>query len=238
LNREFHAGGKPAQVVEVQIMKNSVAAIAAVLLAATPLAAGPAKPVVSGQYVEARTAEVFTGGCIMNSEAETMGRHAVLAWRIDQGSAGRTSLDGLAAVAVVTGDRNLGMREMGGEAPTTVRALILVDERATPAQRDALAGFVRTMTGTLIDEVVAVRPAPIAFGRAGNRIDVTAPDIRLSVDTVVKHDPGCGAMQWFHPLSTLEDAAIGLTTSQAYSGGALGVRWQQAGRRSAFWGSF
>ena len=167
-----------------------------------------------------------------------MGRHAVLAWRFDRGTFGKAQLDGLAAVAIVSGDRNLGMREMGGEAPTTVRALVLVDQRATPAQREALAGFVRQATGTLVDEVVGVQPAAIGFSLTGTRIDVTAPDVRLSVETVVKHDVSCGAMQWFHPLSTLKDAAIGLTTSQAYSGQALGARWQQAGRRSAFWGRF
>ena len=41
---------------------------------------------ITGEYVEARTAEVFAGGCIMNSEAETMGRQAIMAWRITSGS--------------------------------------------------------------------------------------------------------------------------------------------------------
>ena len=42
-------------------------------------------PTVSGRSVEARTAEIFTGGCIMGSEAETMGKQAMLAWKIDRG---------------------------------------------------------------------------------------------------------------------------------------------------------
>jgi hypothetical protein len=33
--------------------------------------------------------------------------------------------------AAVAGDRNLGMREMGGEEPTAVKAIITVDPRAT-----------------------------------------------------------------------------------------------------------
>ncbi|MBK5297047.1 MAG: hypothetical protein JJE40_07820, partial [Vicinamibacteria bacterium] len=55
--------------------------LTALVLAAAPAFAGP----VVGHYVEARTAEVFAGGCIMSSEAETIGRQAVMAWRIDSG---------------------------------------------------------------------------------------------------------------------------------------------------------
>ena len=58
---------------------------AALALAGASLAADD-KGRITGEYVEARTAEVFAGGCIMNSEAETLGRQAILAWRITSGS--------------------------------------------------------------------------------------------------------------------------------------------------------
>ena len=110
-------------------------AVALVLSAAT-LSADDRR--ITGEYVEARTAEVFAGGCIMNSEAETLGRQAVMAWRITSGTFRGVALDGLTVAAAVAGDRNLGMREMGGEEPTAVKAIIIVDPRATAAQRDAL----------------------------------------------------------------------------------------------------
>ena len=51
--------------------------LAAGLVALTSMAAlAGSRGTLSGEYVEARTAEVFAGGCVMNSEAETMGRHA------------------------------------------------------------------------------------------------------------------------------------------------------------------
>src|SRR6058998_3100401 len=103
-------------------MKRTIAAVALVSLAAAPLTAG-GKGNVIGAYVEARTAEVFTGGCIMNSEAETMGRQAVLAWKVDRGSFNGVSLDGLAVVAALSGDRNLGMVEMGGAKPAVRSAM-------------------------------------------------------------------------------------------------------------------
>ena len=100
-------------------MKYRTYCLAAALLsvAAPPTSAGDRGRVV-GEYVEARTAEVFAGGCIMNSEAETMGRQAIMAWRITAGSFDGVTLDGLTVAAAVAGDRNLGMREMGGEEPT------------------------------------------------------------------------------------------------------------------------
>src|SRR2546425_6313544 len=111
-------------------MKRAIVAVALVGLAASPLVAG-GKGSVSGAYVEARTAEVFTGGCIMGSEAETVGKQAVLAWKVDRGSFNGVSLDGLSVVAAVVGDRNLGIWEIGGGKPTT-RSEMYVDSRANP----------------------------------------------------------------------------------------------------------
>src|SRR3981081_3301460 len=97
-------------------MKRAFVSSMVIALTISPLMAG-GKSTVTGAYVEARTAEVFTGGCIMNSEAETVGKQAVLAWKVDRGSFNGISIDGLSVVAAVSGDRNPGMTEMGGEKP-------------------------------------------------------------------------------------------------------------------------
>ncbi len=206
-------------------------------LPAASLAADRA-PSLTGEYVEVRTAAVFTGGCIMNSEAETLGREAVMAWRVDRGAFDGVRLDGLAVVAALAADRNLGMREMGGEAPTRVRTALVLDERATPAQRRALVGLAQAMTGGLVGEIVRIDPAPITFAREGSRVAVDAGDATLAVDTDVPHDPGCGAMLWFRPLGTADETAVGLTRTHAYWGDALGKKWRQAGKKSAFVGTF
>src|SRR6516165_3985994 len=142
-------------------MKRAFTVAALVSLVAAPLLAG-GKGTVSGAYVEARTAEVFTGGCIMNSEAETMGRQAVLAWKVDRGSFDGIALDGLSVVAALSGDRNLGMTEMGGEQPT-VRSAVFVDERANPAQQLALVAMANELSKGLVGTIVQVKPAPIQF---------------------------------------------------------------------------
>lgn len=214
---------------------------APVLAADTPAvrrAGDTGAPTVSGTYVEARTAEVFAGGCIMNSEAETMGRQAVLAWRVDQGRVGGVAIDGLSVVAALSGTHNLGMREMGGESPTEVKALVYVDQRASAAQRDALVSMARRAIGDLAVRVVGVQAVPIAFERTPHAASVAAGDAQLQVEAHIHHDPSCGAMQWFHPLSLGADAEVGLTRTQAFTGQALGSRWSQVDKRSAFVGTF
>ena len=71
-------------------MRLALSVAAAVALAVVSLTADD-KARITGEYVEARTAEVFAGGCMMNSEAETLGRQAVMAWRITSGAVLRTA---------------------------------------------------------------------------------------------------------------------------------------------------
>lgn len=218
-------------------MMHRLTLAAAFLLVATIAAAGE-RGSITGEYVEARTAEVFAGGCIMNSEAETMGRQAVMAWRITSGSYDGVVLDGLTMVAAVAGDRNLGMREMGGEEPTVVRAVISVDLRATAEQRTALVALARELSGGLITEVVRVEPAPIRFATTPRYIEVSASDLQLTVDKEMTHDPSCGAMQWFTPFTTLASAELGVADAHQFSGQGLGTKWSAPGKRSAFFGRF
>jgi hypothetical protein len=211
----------------------------AVVLVASAASAGDRGQVV-GEYVEARTAEVFAGGCIMNSEAETAGRQAVMAWRITRGTYNGVVLDGLTMAAAVAGDRNLGMREMGGEAPQAVRAILTVDQRASAVQRDALVQLARELAGGLITDVVRVDSAPVRFDSTDTRIEVSATDsLTLSVNKEMTHDPSCGAMQWFKPFSPqLTTAAMGTAETHAFSGTGLGSKWSAPHKRSAFWGTF
>ena len=73
-----------------------VTAVLAGLVAARLGAGGVS---IKGAYVEARTAEVFAGGCVINGEAATTGREALMAWKVDRGSFEGVSLNGLAVVA-------------------------------------------------------------------------------------------------------------------------------------------
>ena len=192
---------------------------------------------LSGVYVEARTAEVFTGGCLMSSEAETTGRQALLAWKVDRGSVNGVSIDGLAIIAAVVGDKNLGIHEIGGAKPVSHTALF-VDDRASAAQRTALLGMAKKLSGDLMGTIISISPSPIQFADKGHEIDVTAPKIALNVGKHAEHNAGCGAELWFHPLASVTDATIGLTNENSFTGSELGSKWSDPDKVSAFFGRF
>src|SRR6187431_2488631 len=141
-------------------MKKAILVAALLGLAVSPMLAGGSR--ISGEYIEARTAEIFTGGCIMGSEAETMGKQAVLAWKVDRGSFNGVSLDGLSVVAALSGDANLGIHEIGG-VRAKVKSAVVVDERANAAQRIALVAMATELAKGSVGTVVNVTSAPIQF---------------------------------------------------------------------------
>ena len=215
-------------------MKRALASAALVALAATPMLAGTR---ITGEYIEARTAEIFTGGCIMGSEAETMGKQAVLAWKVDRGSFNGVSLDGLAVVAAVAGDKNLGIAEIGGEK-ANVKAAVYVDSRANSAQQLALVAMASELSNGTVANIVQVTPAPIAFADQGKIVNVTTNNVALTVNKEMVHDPTCGAMQWFHAFVPSADATMGVAIENAFSGSSLGTKWSDPNKRSAFFGTF
>ncbi len=211
--------------------------LTAVLAAVTAAAPLGARGAIKGSYVEARTSEVFTGGCIMNGEAATTGREALLAWKVDRGSFDGVALNGLSIVAAVAGDANLGIREIGGDTAHT-RAAVFVDERATAAQRTALVSMARQLSNGMVGTIVELTPTAIQFVDEGRAIRVSAPSLRLAVNKEITHDSTCGGKQWFHPLSAVDGAAMGTTTENAFSGSALGTKWSDPNKRSSFFGAF
>jgi Protein of unknown function (DUF1326) len=218
-------------------MTKTVAVIVALALSGA-VSASADHSSIAGDYVEARTAEVFTGGCIMNMDGETAGREAVMAWRVNRGAYGGVALDGLKVVAIVAGDVNLGTHELGGIAPAEINSILFVDDRATSAQRDALVALARSLSKGLIGSAPDVRSSSVTFERGAESIRVQAGDARLNVATKLEHNPSCGALKWFEPLGQVDGAAIGITKMFAFADGALNRRWQQVDQRSAFFGTF
>jgi hypothetical protein len=204
-------------------------------LTAATLAAGPAS--VTGTYVEARTAEVFAGACVMNGEAATTGREALLAWKIDRGQVNGVSLDGLAVVAALASETNLGVHEIGGES-TPARAAIYVDSRANAAQRKALVAMVKSLSGKLIGSVVQETAAPIQFVDSAHQVSVSTDTLKLAVAKHLNHDPSCGNKQWFNPLTKVDRTEMGMTDQNEFSAPVLNTKWSDPNKRSSFFGTF
>jgi hypothetical protein len=194
----------PAAVV-VGLAVGALALLAALpALAASPAApaapdAAPLAPSISGDYLEARTADVYTGHCFANSEMDLVGKQAVIAWRVRQGAWQGVPLDGLAVVAAVRSAATLG-DPFGG--PLEAEALIVVDQRATPVQHDALVALAHSLAGDLLSSVVGVASAPIemALGAgeggtdhaAGEGASGSAALAAASPEAAARH-PGHGA---------------------------------------------
>ena len=155
---------------------------------------------VTGTYVEARTAEVFAGACIMNGEAATTGREALLAWKVDRGRCNGVALDGLAVVAALAGDTNLGIHEIGGDS-APARAAIYVDARATPRSGTRSSRWPSTLERRHRQRRAKSRRAdPVRRQRPADQ-GVDRQSLRLTVDKELNHDETCGNKQWFHPLT-------------------------------------
>lgn len=210
-----------------------------------------ASAAISGDYLEARTSDVYTGPCFANGEVNLAGREAVVAWRVDEGSWQGVAVDGLSVVAAVRAAATLGDPFAN---PYPARAVVIVDERATAEQRDALVGFAREMAGDLLANVVAVESAPIemavmaeAAGHAGHAghagggsASLTAGDlIELRTRGLNHDDHLCGNEEvYYSPLARIEGAVPAVTLSHTFRGKGLGMTWSSPDKRSAFVGRF
>ena len=58
--------------------------LAGILTLIAPALAGAAQ--IEGDYIEARTADVYTGPCFSNAEVFITGHQAVMAWNVRQGA--------------------------------------------------------------------------------------------------------------------------------------------------------
>jgi hypothetical protein len=199
---------------------------------------------VRGSYLEARTADVYTGACFANSEAGLVGEFAVFGWHVDQGSFEGVGLDGLSVVGVVRANTTLGDFH-ARSATNPSKAVLIVDDRATPVQRLALAAFAKRMGGDLLEDVVRVEYQPVNIAFENN--DVHSRTATLTAGTLAKlqtrainsGDKVCSHEEaWYNPLTKLDHAMPAYTMANDYKGKDLGTTWSSPDKRSAFVGSF
>jgi hypothetical protein len=216
-------------------MKSFLALAAVLLVAVAPAAAGG----VSGQYVEARTCDVWTGACFANAEMNLAGKHAVLAWHIEQGTHAGVRLDGLSVIAVVEARDTLGLEQTG-----PAKAVVLVDTKANAAQREALVALVKKLGGKLTQNIIAVETAPIqiAVGHCKEAGCARVEAGRVRVETRCIHpdeDKACGHEDNFYPpLTAGVTVRSAMVTENSYTGAGLNTTWNDAHRRGAYIGSF
>ena len=85
---------------------------------------------IQGDYLETRSADVYTGQCFANGEVNLVGNQAILAWHVRRGSWDGVRLDGLTVAAAVRARGTLGDPY---ENPYPAQAVLIVDEQASAA---------------------------------------------------------------------------------------------------------
>jgi len=195
---------------------------------------------IRGDYIETRSADVYTGQCFANGEVNLVGDEAILAWHVQSGSWDGVSLDGLTVAAAVHAHATLGDPYAN---PYPAQAVLFVDDQATPQQSSALVAFAHQMGGELLRHAQRVIPAPmelvvnpehhgVALLRAGQFATVQTRPVN-------DQDHLCGNEATFYPpLTQLTHSMPAVALTDSYRGPGLDVDWESHGRRSAFVGTF
>ena len=195
-----------------------------------------------GDYIEARTADVFTGPCFANSEVDLVGNLAVFGWRVQKGEFQGVQLDGLSVVGVVRAQNTLG----NIHSPVyPVKSVVLVDERANFEQRRALKAFAQRMGGDLLQDVVKTEYVPIELKFDNNNIHSAKATLnagalaQIETRAINAGDHHCSnEITWYSPLTKLDHAMPAFALAHSYKGDGLNTKWSNPDKRSAFVGSF
>ncbi len=202
-------------------------------------AAASANAAIKGDYVEVRSADVFTGPCFANGQVNLEGKQAMMAWKVEQGTWQGVNLDGLSVLAVVKASATLGDVYHN---PYPAKSVLIVDSRANAKQRDALVAFAESEGGPLLQNVVAVEAVPIKLetGSDMGTVKLVAGNVaRIETRSLCHGDNICGnEVAYYPPLTKVSHAMPAYTLREAFSGKGLGEIWNLNDSRSAFVGGF
>jgi hypothetical protein len=232
-------------------MRTITAVLGVILLAGMAHSAGAAG--IRGEYVEARTADVWTGPCFSNSEVFITGKNAIVAWKVTEGSWKGVKLDGLCVAAAIEGSNTFSE-----DQPEKARSVLVVDSSASARERAALVDLAKTLGGARLVHVSRVTEAKMAlklenhtvtrahrasgahampssprasFWAAGLAQIVTRP--------LDERDHACGnEVVAYPPLSLGVEVQPAYTLGHTFKGEGLNAQWADPNCRSAFVGHF
>jgi hypothetical protein len=210
---------------------------AALLLAAASLQAQQ----IRGDYIESRSTDVYVAQCFANGEVGLTGNQALLAWHVNEGSWNGVKLDGLTIAAAVRARATLG--DPYGE-PYPAQAVLMVDEAANSAQREALIALAQHEGGKLLENVARVEYVPVILDvpedpHEGHALLLAGHLASIVTRPLNHHDHICGnEIDFYPPLAPVEHATSAVALTDEFQGDGLGSQWSSHGRRSAYIASF
>src|SRR5712691_4572441 len=197
---------------------------------------------ITGEYLEARTCDVYTGPCFANAEMSLAGKEAVMAWKVDRGSWNDVALDGLGVALIVKAEGTLGSDGIFPMKPGKTAAVILVDDRASSEQRDALVAFVKNSAEELTTNVLKVVSAPITLENdhlEGKGVFSAGKLASIETRQMKKGDCVCtNEMIFYQPLTKVENFSPAYSLKLSYQGDGLNGKWTNRNLRSAFLATF
>lgn len=197
---------------------------------------------VTGDYLESRTCDVYTGPCFANAEIGLSGREAVLAWSIDQGSFQGVDLSGLKVVLAVKASDTLAYGGGLVSNPDPIRSVAMVDARATVEQQAALLAFAQHAAGKVAGKVVKVSPQTITM--TVDHVDHAAvlrvgKTVEIRTRMMARGDCVCTNESIFYPpLTKVENAFPAYNLAHKFTAQGLGGTWSNPNTRSAFIATF
>jgi hypothetical protein len=216
-----------------------------------PAVAGAAG--IRGDYVEARNADVYTGPCFSNAEVLIYGKHAVLAWKVNEGSWKGVDLAGLCVAAAVKGNTTFSE-----DNPAEARSVLIVDSRASAQQRAALIDLARTLGGERLRHVTDVATTRMSLALEDHPGQKTEPArsnhamphsprasfwaagiAQIVTRPLDERDHACGnEVVAYPPLSRAVEVQPAYTLGHEFKGQGLDTRWDDPNCRSSFVGHF
>jgi len=195
---------------------------------------------IRGNYIETRSADIYTGQCFANGEVNLVGNQAILAWHVQSGAWDGVTLDGLSVAAAVRAKATLGDPYAN---PYPAQAVLMIDDRANDRQRAALQAFAQHMGGELLKHVDQVVTAPVELevseAHHGAALLRAGKFATVQTRSLGDKDHLCGNEETFYPpLTTLAHSMPAVALTDKFSGPGLGVDWDLHGKRSAFVGTF
>jgi hypothetical protein len=196
---------------------------------------------IRGDYIESRSTDVYVAQCFANGEVGLTGNFALMAWHVTQGAWNGVQLDGLTIAAAVRARATLG--DPYGD-PYPAESVLMVDNAANPAQREAIIAFAHHQGGRLLDNVVRVNDVPVmldvpADPHQGNAVLRAGHLATIMTRPLNHHDHICGnETNFYPPLTDVDNAVSAVALTDEFQGDGLDSHWSSHGRRSAYIATF
>jgi len=196
---------------------------------------------IRGDYIESRSTDVYVAQCFANGEVGLTGNQALLAWHVEEGSWNGVKLDGLTVAAAVRARATLG--DPYGN-PYPAQAVLMVDDAANAAQRQALIALAQHEGGKLLENIARVEYVPVILDvpqdpHQGHAILRAGHLAAIITRPLNHHDHICGnETNFYPPLTNVKDATSAVALTDEFQGDGLGSQWSSHGRRSAYIASF